>query len=109
MTQPTPKAETFYITLDATTGNGSQRFTAWKERVSFSIVRITIRMEETSSGIVELFKNGGYVHSAPIAPKVVAQGFGLDLHQSEYVDVSLTNGPRGERVEIKYEYVEVPR
>ena len=100
------KAETFYTTLDGS-GNGSVQFTARKSSVLTTVVRVTVQMDVTSSGVVELHRNGGFMTSMPVAPRMQAGGE-QPLYCSEYLTVKVVSGPSSTQVKVTFFWVERP-
>lgn len=100
------KSEPFYVTLDAT-GNGSVQFTARKPAIVTQVGKVTVEMGPTSSGVVALSKNGGFLSSMPVAPRMQASG-DQPLYCSEYLTVAISNGPADTEVKIVFYFVEVP-
>lgn len=98
------KSEPAGITLDAS-GNGSVQFTARKAGVLTVIRKVTLEMATTSSGIVALAKNGDFLTSMPIGPKMTAVG-DQPLYASEYLTVTITGGPVSATVNVLFFYTE---
>lgn len=100
------KSEPAYVTLDGS-GNGSVQFTARKPSIITVVGKVTVEMGITSSGVVSLFKNGGFLSSMPVAPRMQASG-DQPLYASEYLTVAITSGPADTSVKIVFLYTERP-
>lgn len=88
------RSEAFYIDLDGS-GDGTVQFTARKAGVITTVTKVTIEMGITSSGTVSLYKNGGFLSSMPVAPRMQASG-DQPLYCSEYLTVTIDNGPQNQ-------------
>lgn len=100
------KTEALYVTLDAS-GNGSVQFTARKSSIITTIEKVTVEMPVTSSGVAVLAKNGGFLTSMPVAPRMQATGQEA-LYSSEYLTATIEGGPSNTQVKVTVFYTERP-
>lgn len=98
------KSEPLYVTLDAD-GNGSVQFTARKAGILTIVQKVTVEMSVTSSGVVAMYQNGGFLTSMPVGPKMTAVGEQA-LYCSEYITVSIVGGPINTEVKVTILYTE---
>jgi len=93
-------------TLDSN-GNGSIQFIARKASIEVIMHKITVEMDTTSSGRVNLYKNGAFQTSMPVSSKMEAYG-PESLHTSEYLTGEIVNGPVNTLVSWNFYYDERP-
>lgn len=102
-----PKTEPLYITTNAA-GGGSATFTARKSGIISNVVKATLEMTPTSSGVVTIVKNGGeFLTSLPVAPTMEARG-AVGLYSSETITFTVANGPVSSTIKANVFYEELP-
>lgn len=102
-----PKTEPLYITTNAA-GGGTVQFTARKSGIITNIIKTTLEMTPTSSGMATVYKNGGeFLTSLPIAPQMEARG-SVGLYSSEYITFTVVGGPVNSTIKVNVFYEELP-
>lgn len=69
------------------------------------IRQIAATLSAVGSGVATISKNGAFLASVPLGPRITANG-DVPLYCSEYIELRFTNGPLNATVSVTLSYDE---